>query len=58
MKVDVYKGFRIRKRSGMDMKRRAVTGYSAYNPLLGQQNFRTLAEAKAWVDSKVEKEQS
>jgi hypothetical protein len=48
-----YKGFRIRKRSGMDMKRRAVSGFSAYNAFLGHQNFRTLAEAKAWVDSKV-----
>jgi hypothetical protein len=48
-----YKGFRISKRGGMDMKRRAVRGYSAYNAFLGHHNFRTLAEAKAWVDSKV-----
>jgi hypothetical protein len=48
-----YKGFKISKRSGMDMKRRVVSGWRAYNPYVGVQNFRTLADAKAWVDSKV-----
>lgn len=51
-----YKGFKITKRSGMDMKRRQVTGYRvmALNGLGGFQNFSSLKDAKAWVDAKVE----
>jgi hypothetical protein len=53
MNSQEYKGFRITKRNGMDMKRRAISGYRVYNVAFGQQNFATLTEARAWVDSKV-----
>jgi hypothetical protein len=48
-----YNGSVITKRSGMDMKRRTVSGYRVFTPGVSSLNFRTLKDAKAYVDSKV-----
>jgi len=48
-----YKGAIIRKRSGMDMRRRTVSGYSLRFADESTQAFSKLADALAWVDQKV-----
>ena len=53
MTTYTYKGSVITKRSGMDMKRRAVSGYRVFTPGVSSLNFRTLKDAKAYVDAKV-----
>lgn len=50
----IYRGVRIDKRRGMDMKRRAVRGFSAYALELNiRNNFRTLKDAVAYIDQKI-----
>lgn len=50
----IYRGVRIDKRRGMDMKRRAVRGWSAYALDLNiRHNFRTLQDAVAYIDEKI-----
>lgn len=50
-----YKGFEIRKRSGMNRLRKSVSGYAVSFPESGRLCFSTLKEAKAFIDAKLEK---
>jgi hypothetical protein len=49
-----YKGFDIRKRSGMNRLRKSVSGYAVCFPD-GRLCFSTLKEAKAFIDARLEK---
>lgn len=50
--VHEYKGFQIRKRSGMTRNRSAATGYSVCFKT-GRLCFSTLKEAKSYIDSRL-----
>lgn len=50
MTTHEYKGFDIRKRSGMNRNRYAVSGYAVCFPKIGRLCFATLKEAKAYID--------
>lgn len=51
--VHEYKGASIRKRSGMGRVRNSVSGYRVHMKGGIFRTFRTLTEAKAWVDTQV-----
>lgn len=51
MTTHEYKGFEIRKRSGMNRVRKAVSGYSVWSVQTGRLCFSTLKEAKAYIDA-------
>ena len=48
-----YKGAIIRKRNGMDMKRRPVSGFSLRFTEGQTKTFTTLKAALTWVDEQV-----
>lgn len=48
-----YNGITIRKCAGMNRNRSAATGYTIFTLETGRVWFKTLTEAKAYIDSMV-----